>query len=70
MPAISHFIINWTYYFIAIMPYEMDFSDVTPPEITFKKELASSDFSMVFLVEVRNKLCVMKVVCFLYSYKA
>lgn len=52
------------------MPYEMDFSDVTPPEITFKKELASSDFSMVFLVEVRNKLCVMKVVCFLYSYKA
>lgn len=52
------------------MLYEMDFSDATPPEITFKQELARSDFSMVFLVEVRNKLCVMKVVCLLYFYEA
>lgn len=34
----------------------MDFSDDTPPEITFKQELASSGLSVVFLVNVRNKL--------------
>lgn len=47
----------------------MDFSDATPPEITFKRELASSEYSVIFLVEVRNKSCVMKVVCLPYTYK-
>lgn len=51
------------------MSYEMDFSDATPPEITFKRELASSEYSVIFLVEVRNKSCVMKVVCLPYTYK-
>lgn len=59
-----------TYYFIAITAYQMDFSRVTPSEIVFKQELASSESSVIFLVEVRNQVCVMKVVCRLYSYKA
>lgn len=49
-----------TYYFIAITAYQMDFSRVTPSEIVFKQELASSESSVIFLVEVRNQVCVMK----------
>lgn len=30
----------------------MDFGDVTPPEITFKQELAGFYFSVAFLVDV------------------
>jgi hypothetical protein len=40
----------------------MDFSDVAPSEITFRRQLFRSEFSVVFLVDIRNKTCVMKVV--------
>lgn len=40
----------------------MDFSDIEPPEITFKESLFSSEFSVIFLVGVRGKICLMKVV--------
>ncbi|EEH19535.1 hypothetical protein PABG_01854 [Paracoccidioides brasiliensis Pb03] len=39
----------------------MDFTDVDPSEITFKRKLFSSEFSEIFLVHIRNKICVMKV---------
>ncbi|ODH45510.1 hypothetical protein GX48_08411 [Paracoccidioides brasiliensis] len=39
----------------------MDFTDVDPSEITFKRKLFSSEFSEIFLVHIRNKICIMKV---------
>ncbi|ODH49536.1 hypothetical protein GX48_04323 [Paracoccidioides brasiliensis] len=33
----------------------MDFTDVDPSEITFKRKLFSSEFSEIFLVHIRNK---------------
>ncbi|KAJ9240620.1 hypothetical protein DTO271D3_6580 [Paecilomyces variotii] len=40
----------------------MELTDVKPSEITFKQHLFSSDFSVIFLVVIRNQTCVMKVV--------
>lgn len=40
----------------------MELENVTPSEIIFSKKLFASDFSVVFLVTVRNQECVMKVV--------
>ncbi|KAJ9225219.1 hypothetical protein DTO027B5_6505 [Paecilomyces variotii] len=39
----------------------MELENVTPSEIIFSKKLFASDFSVVFLVTVRNQECVMKV---------
>ncbi|OAX81628.1 hypothetical protein ACJ72_04027 [Emergomyces africanus] len=39
----------------------MDFTDIDPSEVTFKRNLFSSEFSEIFLVDIRNKTCVMKV---------
>ncbi|OAT08900.1 hypothetical protein BDBG_17128 [Blastomyces gilchristii SLH14081] len=39
----------------------MDFTDIDPSEITFKRKLFSSEFSEIFLVHIHNKICVMKV---------
>lgn len=48
----------------------VDFSDVKPSEITFKQKLFSSRFSEIFLVDIRNRTCVMKVVwnCSIYLF--
>lgn len=40
----------------------MKFTDVDVAEIVFKERLAKRDYCVVFLVVVRGKSCVMKVV--------
>ncbi|RAK99288.1 uncharacterized protein BO80DRAFT_494873 [Aspergillus ibericus CBS 121593] len=39
----------------------MELTQVTPAEILFKEKLSMSEFSAIFLVVVREQLCVMKV---------
>ncbi|KAL1985871.1 hypothetical protein VTN96DRAFT_7249 [Rasamsonia emersonii] len=43
------------------MTWTMEFNNIQPSEITFKQKLFSSQFSVIFLVDVRGKTCVMKV---------
>lgn len=40
----------------------VEFKDVTESEIIFKKQLAKREYCVVFLVIIRDKICVMKVV--------
>lgn len=40
----------------------MEFTDVDVTEIIFQERLAKRDYCMVFLVVIRGKACVMKVV--------
>lgn len=48
----------------------MDFTDVKRSEITYKELFAKDLYSITFVVEIRNILCLMKVVGLLYSHKA
>lgn len=40
----------------------MWFTEITPSDVTFKKELALSDYAEVLLVDIRGHTCVIKVV--------
>lgn len=42
----------------------MEFTNVDVPEIIFKEQLAKREFCMIFLVVIRCKTCVMKVVSY------
>ncbi|PTU23650.1 hypothetical protein P175DRAFT_0505470 [Aspergillus ochraceoroseus IBT 24754] len=39
----------------------MEFNNVIPTEINFERRLFSSEFSVIFLVTIRNQKCIMKV---------
>lgn len=40
----------------------MWFTNITPSDVTYKKELGLSDYAEVLLVDIRGHTCVMKVV--------
>lgn len=40
----------------------MELNSIMPTEINFRKKLFASEFSVIFLVTIRNRKCVMKVV--------
>lgn len=40
----------------------MEFDDIKPTEIDFQAKVFSSKFSAIFLVNVRDQACIMKVV--------
>ena len=40
----------------------MWFTDISPSDVTFKKELGLPDYGEVLLVDIRGYTCVMKVV--------
>jgi hypothetical protein len=42
--------------------YQAELPDVEPSEISFKEKLSSAKASEIFLVVIRGKTCVMKVV--------
>lgn len=46
----------------SITQFAMEFTNVGISEVIFKERLAKTDYSMVFLVDIRGETCVMKVV--------
>ena len=44
------------------MTLTMWFSDIKPSEVILKEELHQTEFTLVFLIELRGHTCVMKVV--------
>lgn len=47
---------------VSIFKLTMEFTDVDVTEIVFKERLAKQEYCMIFLVIIRGKTCVMRLV--------